>query len=42
MGPVIENDNIFRHIIQIDDNDLPIFPIAFENKEAEENVKTVH
>ena len=42
MVPIIENDNLFRHIIQIDDNDLPIFPIAFENKEAEENVKTVH
>ena len=32
---VIENDIIFCHIIQIDDNDLAIFPIAFENKKEE-------
>ena len=25
MLPLIENDNLFRHVIQIDDNDLPIF-----------------
>ena len=33
MVPLLENDNIFRHVIQIDDNDLDIFPIAFENIE---------
>ena len=45
MLPIIENDNIARHFIQIDDNDLPIFETAFENKEEEkieENVKTVN
>ena len=45
MLPIIENDNISRHFIQIDDNDLPIFETAFENKEEEkieENVKTVN
>ena len=25
---------IFRHIIQINDNNIPIFPTAFEIKEA--------
>ena len=45
MLPIIENDNISRHFIQIDDNDLPIFETAFENKEEEKNeeiVKTVN
>ena len=35
MFPIIENDNISRHFIQIDDNDLPIFETAFENKKEE-------
>ena len=35
MLPVDENDNIFKHDIQIDDNDLPIFEAAFEHKEEE-------
>ena len=35
MLPFIENDNLFRHVIQIDDNDLPIFETAIENKEEE-------
>ena len=45
MLPTIENDNISRHFIQIDDHDLPIFETAFENKEEEKNeeiVKTVN
>ena len=45
MLPNIENDNLCRHVIQIDDNDLPIFETAFENKEEEENeeiIKTVN
>ena len=33
--PIIENDNLFRHVIQIDDNDLPFFETAFEKKEEE-------
>ena len=45
MIPIIENDNISRHFIQIDDNDLPIFETAFENtkeEKIEEIVKTVN
>ena len=35
MLPVNENDNIFKHVIQIYDNDWPIFETAFEHKEEE-------
>ena len=35
---IIEKDNVFKHVIQIDDNDLPMFPTAFENK-VEEKMK---
>ena len=39
MIPIIENDNISRHFIQIDDNDLPIFETAFENKKEKKMKK---
>ena len=45
MVPLLENDNVLKHFIKIDDNDLAIFETAFEIKEEEkkeEKVKTVN
>ena len=39
MVPLLENDNILKHVVQIDENDLDVFETAFENKKEEEKKK---